>query len=154
MRYLMMNKKDDFLEEQIQTASSIQLDEMLENDILKMMDYVKGDNYTTRSFSSEEPIDGTSYRVYLGPICSGSGGNCLPDVVIISQPRTRSSNVKLRNSIDLFKETDIGKKLNQNVENNSLNLEIKESIETRTVFLLYSNPKEKAKSMIIPLVEK
>lgn len=123
------NKNNDFLEEQIQPASSIQLDEMLENDILKMMNYVRGDNYISRS---DDPIDGTSHRVKLGPICSGSGGNCLPDLIV--RPQIRSSSVKLHHFIDLFKETDIGKKLNENVQNNTLNLEIEESIEMRTVF--------------------
>lgn len=149
------NKSDSLLEEPLDKQNAtVQINKDLENDILAMMNYVKSNVATTRSVDSDEPIDGKGYRVYMVALCSGTGGNCLPDVIVTpSIPPT--SNLNLQNfSVESFNNTNVGKLLKDNVDNGNLNLKVDENKTTRTTFLVYSNPLNNSKQFVLPLVQK
>lgn len=130
--------------------AKVLIDQDNKESILKMMKYVKND-VELRSGDSDEPIDGTGYRVYMQVFCSGTGGNCLPDLIV--KPVIQSPNED-SDSEEIFNATEIGRILSSNVNNGSLSLTVNKNSETKTTFLIYSNPINPEKRMVIPLVQK
>lgn len=147
------NKSNDFLEDQIQISTSIQLDEMLENDILKMMNFVKFSDLKTRSLANDDPVDGNANRKYVAGLgdCYNIPGNCLDDVIITPQhPTTRTAlNDEVNDKIKLWHSSKIGSLLSNEVKSKSLNFSY--IANPNGLFLIYSNPYDSTRDMIIPI---
>ena len=125
------------------------------DDILDMIDYVRVNQINTRtSTRSDEPSPGTGHRVYMTWWwCSGSGGNCLSDVIIT--PEEPNNAIASPNKLlDAFLTTEVGKLLDSYVDSGELNLDIHNNEKNKTSFLVYSNSTNSDKSMVIPLVQK
>lgn len=108
--------------------------------ILKMVDYVMGDNSKKRSIWDYELgiyYDGIGYCLY------DVKGNCLPEVTV--SPGLNITRPDLE-----FDKTKIGQILEQHVKNGDLELKVDMNDETKTTFRVYSNPTND-KNMVIPI---
>ncbi|MFA5555271.1 MAG: hypothetical protein WDA68_12085 [Phycisphaerae bacterium] len=147
------NKNDDFVEDQILTETSIQLDEMFENEVLKMMDYVKSSDLTTRALGADDTIDGQTNRKYVSGLgdCYNVRGNCLPDLIVTpQQPTTRAAlHADVNDKLKLWNSSKIGIVLSNEVKNKNLNFNY--IANSNGLFLIYSNPNDPTRDMVIPL---
>lgn len=144
------NKNEQFLDDAFcdNQSEQILINDEQEADILKMIDYLNNSkNEDTRLRSDDDPpVDSSEHRVYLTWWwCSGTGGNCLPDLIVTKGSPTSTS-------LDIFYSTVVGKILDSKVKSGEFTLEINENKKTKTTFLIYSSSSQPSKSMVIPLV--
>lgn len=146
------NESDLVLYEDLNNGKdAVLISQEQEEDILEMANYVKGNLSSKSSSVGTRSMPGTGYRVYMTWWwCSGSGGSCLDDLIVTP----KVPNGEVINSLDLFNDTNVGKTLDSSVKSGELNLVVEKNEETKTTFLVYSNPSDPAKNMVIPLVSK
>ena len=147
------NEKDDFVQNQIQAEASIQFDEIFENEIFKMIDYVKTNDLTTRALETNGTIDGQTNRKYISGLgdCYDVRGNCLPDLIVKPKELTTRADLStdVEDKLKLWNSTKIGLLLSNEVKSKKLNFNY--IVNSNGLFLIYSNPNDPTRDMVIPL---